>query len=348
MILRVGGPIAFLAATFAVGSLGALAAASPSGRRVAPAAAACADQASSAWFQVDVDRRRSTRLFRRAAAHGWEIFGPSPNGRWFAYGSDRGLSIAATSGSRRFVVTAQRTVDATWSPDGDRLALIASKNGVRSLWVVRRDGRGLHQVSAQEPDYPPTWSYDGRWLAFLTSTSGAAPVIIARSSGGEERALRPADGGLAWAPRTSQLAYWHRLHMYIVRSDGTRTRVVAYGNALSWAPSGRMFIYVKASAKFAFGVATSTGRPLRSFGKLGSGPAFWSPRGDRIAYVAAPRRGARQQLFTVRPSGKRNTQLTHDAPVAPDDPVARVAWVSQGPQKGRRLFYSRALCDTTP
>jgi hypothetical protein len=109
-----------------------------------------------------------------------------------------------------------------------------------------------------------------------------------------------------------------------------------------------MFVYVKASSRFAFGVATSGGRLLRSFGRIGSGSPFWSPRGDRIVYVAAPRPGARQQLFTVRPDGRRNTQLTHDAPVAPDDPVVRVAWVSRGAQKGRRLFYSRALCDNTP
>ncbi len=71
--------------------------------------------------------------------------------------------------------------DATWSPDGKRVAFTSNRteepdgNSNTDLWIVSADntdqGKTLKQVTTQAgSDSSPAWSPDGKWLAYLTVT----------------------------------------------------------------------------------------------------------------------------------------------------------------------------------
>ncbi len=320
---------------------------------VAVAARACADAAPSAWFRVDLRNPRvSKRLFAGAVSRNWQFSEPSPDGRWFVYDTSAGLGVASVDGRTNRLVTQNRAVAATWSPDQRKLAFDLTSdmsNTIDSLSVVNVDGGGLHQATTAVPYDAPSWSPDSRLLSFLVGGGGKSTLVVARADGSQTRMLVPAAGSRAWSPRGQWIAYEGRdSHIHLIHPDGSGGRVVAFGGGPSWAPDGSRFVFVKGSSKLTFGIASLRGKLLRSFGTADAGPPFWSPRGDQIAYPEPVKGSGRDQLFTVRPDGTHARQLTHDRPASYDDPIVQVVWVSKGPNKGRQLFYSRALCDSSP
>lgn len=72
----------------------------------------------------------------------------------------------------------------SWSPGGTRLVFTRRSRGALNLYVVRRSGRGLRQLT-RSGGYSPAWSPDGRWIAFIRN--GALHVI--RPNGKDRRRL---------------------------------------------------------------------------------------------------------------------------------------------------------------
>ena len=88
-----------------------------------------------------------------------------------AFSSDRGGEGARNiyvmngdgTGIRRLTRGLARDVKPRWSPDGTRIAFASDRGGRPGVWLVNRDGTGMHRAG---DGYAPLWSPDGRWIAY--------------------------------------------------------------------------------------------------------------------------------------------------------------------------------------
>ena len=86
---------------------------------------------------------------------------------------------------------------ATWSPDGKRIAFYSRKNGNRDIIISDLNGENRVQVTSHDADDDaPSWSPDGTTIAFVSKRNGSAGSIYFASLEGNEpqRITNPAGG----------------------------------------------------------------------------------------------------------------------------------------------------------
>jgi len=114
----------------------------------------------------------------------------------------KGEPVWLTNGSR------------TWSnpdpsPDGRSVAFYSNPQP-EHLYVARRDGSGLRQITADSAftDRVPRWSPDGQWLAFFSNRVGGYEVWKIRADGSELQQLTevPDASFPVWSPDGSRMA----------------------------------------------------------------------------------------------------------------------------------------------
>ena len=92
-----------------------------------------------------------------------------------------------TVGARRRVMNSSETATSpSVSPDGQWLAFYMQReNGQEDLWVARKDGTGLRQLTNDAAhDRRPRWSADGTRLIFYSDRSGRYQVWTIAADGG--------------------------------------------------------------------------------------------------------------------------------------------------------------------
>ena len=188
-------------------------------------------------------------------------------------------------------------VDASWSPDGRRIAYQSTRDGRSDVYVmdvangsVRRvsDGKGFNGY--------PSWSPDGQWIAYESSRGGIQG--------------RPDPPG-------------HYAEIYVVREDGTgpRRRLVDFHSVQSgaaWSPLGDQIAFAsdRAGAYDIYTVAAD-GSGLRQLTHHEHSGGFatypeWSPDGARIVYDAAPTASGKSSIYSIPADGGQPEQLTDD------------------------------------
>ena len=171
-----------------------------------------------------------------------------------------------------------------WSPDGTRLAFLATEDGARgrptfAIYTVGADGTGLQRLAAARSN--PAWSPDGTRLAFVQ-----------------------ANGDL-------------NLYLYTMAADGTDVRQVSsrpvgsmrteysWGQALAWSPNGSQILYRCRSLACVVGLdGQLVGRLEYQHRRIGAWIPAWMGDGRRIGlYNAAD--GGRDEvvLASVAPDG---------------------------------------------
>jgi eukaryotic-like serine/threonine-protein kinase len=142
------------------------------------------------------------------------------------------------------------------SPDGSRLAFVATAGAKTSLWVRSFDALAAVPLNGTEDAVGPFWSPDGRSIGFFAE--GRLKKIAA--AGGPPQALCDvafANGGTWGRDGTILFTEWEggREGIYRVSSEGgAATQVTAYDRARgersqTWPlflPDGRRFLYVSA------------------------------------------------------------------------------------------------------
>lgn len=110
----------------------------------------------------------------------------SPDNKEVVYLSDSGghvnVWVAKVDGSSTRQITFERDPAVVigipvWSPAGDQIAMIKSRAGTNSQWLINPDGSGLRELVPRGAG--AAWSGDGRWLYYYTppSASQTSPCI---------------------------------------------------------------------------------------------------------------------------------------------------------------------------
>jgi serine/threonine protein kinase len=245
---------------------------------------------------------------------------------------------------------------ATWSPDGGRIAFVSDQSGNPDIWVVHSAGGSATNLTGdhQGIDVDPSWSPDGTQIAFASARDGSG-IFVMPSIGGPpvrlaSRGSSEAIRSPAWSAEGAQLAFlrFEPASASVIEIVSLRTRQSRrieipgdQGNRfdLSWSPDGRFFAYVRAPGR----TSDSTVWLLRAadgraFAMTDGTSADWSPiwSNDPGTLFYLSDRGGSMDLWRQR--------LSADG-AADGEPVAVTVGVGMQQaafsRDGRRLAYSK-------
>ncbi len=168
----------------------------------------------------------------------------SPDGKSVLY-ADRRIYLAAAEGPAQPITTGVALeFDATWSPDGKRIAFVRSgPDRKTNIWLMNADGSEQRQLT-HIPDGEghvewPVWSPDGRQIAVqagvYTPQKSVAHVWTVDAATGDARKLAAheqpyQDETPSWFPDGKRLAFQSnrtgRWEIWAMAADGTGARQI--------------------------------------------------------------------------------------------------------------------------
>src|SRR5215469_15306031 len=270
----------------------------------------------------------------------------SPDGKQLVLGIDSDLYLAKADGSdqRKLVSESVGFPNyAYFSPDGSRIrfTLINNEAHTSSLWEIRADGSGLHQL-LQGWHTPPSeccgqWTPDGRYFVFQSETENGGMDIFALA---ESRGLFRKSVGvpirLTFGPvkfsfpvvslDAKKIFVQGRLQRgELVRYDSVSKQFVPFlggisASDVSFSHDGKWVTYVSAPARILWRsrVDGSERLQLTNSESISALPR-WSPDGKRIAYMSAEK-GKPWKILLIAADGGTAKPLLPDSP-SESDPV---------------------------
>jgi TolB protein len=235
-----------------------------------------------------------------------------------------GLFTIRSDGTQRRRVIKGPIIQASWSPDGRRIAYTRSEGDTHpEIWVADADGTNARRLAPSAPvgiDSAPDWSPDGRRLVFQgewmrPDEELALDMFIVEVANARLTRLTwtPLDWEFnpAWSPDGSQIAYSRGNArdddgIYLLDLGSRRTRAitrVSYSDRRAgtehdepaWSADGRRIAfqlraYANGDLRPAIQSMNANGTNRRRIVSTESGllgTPSWSPDGNRIAYVAS-------------------------------------------------------------
>jgi serine/threonine protein kinase len=287
----------------------------------------------------------------------------SPDGKQLVLGIDSDLYLAKADGSdRRKLVSepAGYPYYADFSPDGSRIRFTVVNNQAHtnSLWEIRLDASGLHQL-LQGWHTPPSeccgqWTPDGRYYVFQSATENGGMDIfaLAESRGLLRKASRVPTrltfGPLKFSFPTVSLdekrvfVLGRQQRGELVRYDSASKQFVPFlggisASDVSFSRDGKWIAYVNVPARTLWRSRADGSERLQLSNAPGvSALPRWSPDGKQIAFMSAEN-GKPWKIFLVSADGGTPKPLLPDSP-SESDPT----WSPDG----ARLAFSTGIPDS--
>ncbi len=187
----------------------------------------------------------------------------SPDGRQLAVGTlaldDQSLwRYDFATGTFTRLTTEGRAEEATWSPDGRRIAFALSLNGYQSLYAIPADGsaRPERLFTGREAAFPGAWTPDGQTFVFsqafdiktLDLSGGQTPRAIIESRFVERIPALSTDG--RWLAYVSNETGQNEIYVQPFPGPGGKRLISTNGGTEPvWSRDGRTLTYIVESAK---------------------------------------------------------------------------------------------------
>jgi TolB protein len=253
--------------------------------------------------------------------------------------SDDGANLKAlTAGPRD-------SANACWSPDGQHIAFVSTREGSPAVYVMRADGSQQRRVSMRGAMATgnPVWSPNSGQLAFAVHQADQQRLVVLDLASGEQRSLAAqvvSPQSLTWSPDGRELFYTQPVltqrgdnDLLALEVRTGRSRVVLKGDKglisdLQWSPDGQHFAYTRAAGRQGVHIhvarADGSGGRVLTQGALNHGSPRWSPDGRWIAFESNSQSGERADVFIVAAEGgdarnlSRHEQEDFDPQWSPD------------------------------
>ena len=237
------------------------------------------------------------------------------------------LAMASIDGGQVRRLTENRVFDnyPSWSPDGSRIAYIASTIDSASvdawsdvsLYSRAADATDVRKKLAIGPlvHHPPQWSPDGERIAFVKFDSDyrdPAIHVVAADGSLEHKRLTDAVSGPTWSPDGERIAYakadGDEVALYTSRADGTDARRLTAIDGWQPAPG--------------YGESDASRTWIRN--------VSWSPDGSKILFLVHNHDSGRSYsaVHVIGADGRGLAQVVLDNP-RPDS-IEDAAWSPDG------------------
>ncbi len=261
--------------------------------------------------------------------------GAAPEGGLIAFEGDRfgGWSLSAMTADGSRIVHLGGPVgaaDASWSPNGKRVAFEADPHGDGDLevFVMNADGTDIRQLTdSPGPDYWPGWFPDGRRIAFTSLRTGVPNLYVMDADGSNQRAVTDevdfASVQPDVAPDGQRIVFQRESTtapptLWVIGADGSGAHpVLAPGPWADidpqWSPDGRTLVFssnrVGTFEIFSLGADGAVTQLTASAG--GDFNPTFAPDGQRIAWWKL--RGGQGDVWTMNRDGSGQVNVT-DSP----------------------------------
>ncbi len=195
-----------------------------------------------------------------------------------------------------------RAFQATWSPDGKRIAFAGrGQREPGDLFLIDADGRNLRRLTHSDDieEHDPVWSSDGKRLAYFAQDQALSQddlMVLSLSTGMSASVVRgrPLKGRLEWSPDGRKFAFatsWAAGHGVQVVDATSGEAVDAWlGQKYPvWSPDGSSVAFVfTENEQTQIMVARRDGSGVRALYRgekdIGVGDIAWSPNGHTLAF----------------------------------------------------------------
>ena len=196
-----------------------------------------------------------------------------------------------------------------WSPDGTKIAFVATRDGNSEIYVMDADGSNPRNLTTHpESDYFPAWSPDGNMIAFMTDRESSVPLIL---------------------DATPKIMIEFNVEIFVMNADGTGqtnlTEHVAWDGFPSWSPDGEHIVFQtdrdNSWIHVEITLPDDLGREIYAMDDDGSNQVrlsnspeddiypSWSPDGSKIVFQSY--RDGNAEIYVMNTDGTGQTRLTN-------------------------------------
>ncbi len=145
--------------------------------------------------------------------------------------------------------------DPAFSPDGQRVAFVSSRQGGWDIYSMNADGSDVKRLTDHPAqDWGPAWSPDGQRIAFVSEREGQADIWLMNADGGNLVRLTVNDAQDVypdWSPDGRQIAFGSdrdgNVEIYTIDVDSRTLRNLTNSpfdeNYPAWSPGGKWLAF---------------------------------------------------------------------------------------------------------